>query len=252
MGGITINQFECEWRGDAASEIGDKLALITKDGATVYSYLLNDTIEYNGSLSQSTAWAYTESEAVSTNPTTLGDTLKQTYAKVDKANKQVEILASEVSGYESAISSLQLNTENISASIQNIETSMNDAMEGVNTDIETLTQTVEAKMTAEEVNIAIKNELSNGVTKVETETGFKFDETGLNISKTGSEMKTNINEDGMTVHRNDEEVLKADNEGVKAYNLHAKTYLIIGETSRFEDFERSGEKRTGCFWIGGE
>lgn len=252
IGGITINQFECKWRGDAATEIGDKLALITKDGETVYSYLLNDTIEYNGALSQSTAWVYAESEAVSTNPTTLGETLKQTYAKVDKANKQVEILVSEVSGYESAISSLQLNTENISASIQNIETSMNDAMEGVNTDIETLIQTVEAKMTAEEVNIAIKNELSNGVDKVETSTGFKFDETGLNISKTGSEMKTNINEDGMTVRKNDEEVLKADNEGVKAYNLHAKTYLIIGETSRFEDFERSGEKRTGCFWIGGE
>lgn len=251
IGGITINQFECNWRGDAATEIGDKLALITKDGATVNTYLLNDTISYNGALSQKTEWAYTESETVSSNPTTLGETLKQTYAKVDKANKQVDILVSETEANKSAISSLQINTENITASVQNIEKSTQEALESVNSDIETLTSKVEMQMTAEDVNIAIKSELDNGVSKVETTTGFKFDETGLNISKADSEMKTNINEDGMSVYRNDDEVLTADNEGVKAYNLHAKTYMIIGSTSRFEDYEKDGEKRTGCFWIGG-
>lgn len=251
IGGITINQFECNWRGDMASEIGDKLALITKDGATVYTYLLNDTIEFDGSLSQKTEWEYTESEAAESNPTTLGEMIKQTYAKVDKANKKVEILTSEVDANSSSISSLQLNTENITASIKSIENSTKEALEGVNNDIVDITKTVETKMTAEEVDIAIKNELSNGVDKVETTTGFKFDESGLHISKTGREMKTNIDEDGMSIYRNDEERLTADNEGVKAYNLHAKTYLIIGETSRFEDYEIDGEKRTGCFWIGG-
>jgi hypothetical protein len=46
-------------------------------------------------------------------------------------------------------------------------------------------------------------------------------------------------------------LLTADNSGVTAYNLHAKTYLIVGTTSRFEDYEKDGEIRTGCFWIGG-
>jgi hypothetical protein len=54
----------------------------------------------------------------------------------------------------------------------------------------------------------------------------------------------------MTVYRDNEEMLKANNEGVIAYNLHAKTYLIVGESSRFEDYEKDGEIRTGCFWIG--
>jgi hypothetical protein len=45
-------------------------------------------------------------------------------------------------------------------------------------------------------------------------------------------------------------VIYAKNEGVMAYDLHAKTYLIIGESSRFEDYEKNGETRTGCFWIG--
>lgn len=251
IGGMTINQFECNWRGDAAVEIGDKLSLITKDGGEAISYLLNDKISYNGSLSQNTLWEYTESEAVESNPTTLGDILKQTYAKVDKANKQIELVTNETTAQSSAISALQINTESINASVQNIEASTNAALESVSTDIETLSNTVETKMTAEEVNIAIKSELDNGVSKVETATGFKFDETGLNISKTGSEMTTQINEDGMTVYRDDDEVLKANNEGVIAYNLHAKTYLIIGETSRFEDYTKDGEKRTGCFWTGG-
>ena len=248
---ITINQFECNCRGDAATEIGDKLALVTKDGATVYSYLLDDTITYNGALSQKTMWKYTESETISSNPTTLGEMLKQTFAKVDKANKQIEILTSEKDANKSAISSLQINTENIVTSVTAIETATNETLESINNDINILTNSVEAKMTAEEVNIAIKNSLANGVEKVETTTGFKFDETGLNISKTGSEMKTKIDEDGMKVYRDEVEVLTANNKGVVAYNLHAKTYMIIGDTSRFEDYYKNSEKRTGCFWIGG-
>lgn len=251
IGGMTINQFECNWRGDAAVEIGDKLSLIVKDGSEAISYLLNDKISYNGSLSQKTLWEYTESETVESNPTTLGDILKQTYARVDKANKQIELVTNETTAHSSAISALQINTESINASVQNIEASTNSALESVSADIETLSNTVETKMTAEEVSIAIKSELSNGVDKVVTSTGFVFDDTGLNISKTGSEMSSNFNEDGLLIRRDNEEVLKANHDGVDAYNLRAKTYLIIGETSRFEDYIKDGEKRTGCFWIGG-
>ena len=223
IGGMTINQFECEWRGDMAVEIGDKLALMTKDNKTFNSYLLNDSISYNGALEQKTEWQYTNSEETESNPTTLGEALKQTYARVDKANKQIDLIVSETDANRSEISNLQINTDAINASVQK--------------DINDLTNKVSAAMTAEEVNIAIKNELDNGVSKVETTTGFKFDENGLTISKTGSEMETNVDEDGLSVYRDDEEVLTADNEGVKAYNLHARTYLIVGETSRFEDYE---------------
>lgn len=237
IGGMTINQFECEWRGDMAVEIGDKLALITKDNKTFNSYLLNDSISYNGALEQKTEWQYTESEETESNPTTLGEALKQTYARVDKANKEINLIASETDANRRAISNLQINTDAINASVQK--------------DINDLTNKVNAAMTAEDVKIEIQSELANGVDKVKTTTGFTFDENGLTISKSGSEMETNVDEDGLSVYRNNEEVLTADNEGVKAYNLHARTYLIIGSTSRFEDYEKNGEKRTGCFWIGG-
>lgn len=251
VGNMTINQFNCSWRGNMALEIGDKIAFTTKDNATVTSYLLNDVITYEGGLEESTEWNYTESGETESNPTSLGETLKKTYAKVDKANKQVTILVSENNANKENITNLQLNTEAINASVQKVETVTNTTLESINTELDTLTQKVEATVTAEEVNIAIKNEMANGVNKVETTTGYKLDENGLTISKTGSEMTTNIDEDGMSVYRGEEEVLTADNQGVTAYNLHARTYLIVGTSSRFEDYEKDGELRTGCFWIGG-
>ena len=251
IGGLTINQFECEWRGDFSLEPCDKIALTTKDNDTVVSYILNDSLHYSGALEESTEWQYTDSEETESNPSNLGEALKQTHAKVDKANKQITLLASETTTNSSAISSLQIETNRINASVQSIEKTTNEAIDGVNNDIETLTKTVDAKMSAEDVTLEIKKEIANGISKVETTTGFKFDENGLTVSKTGSEMTTTIDENGMTIKRDDEEQLVADNEGVKAYDLHAKTYLIVGENSRFEDYEKDGEARTGCFWIGG-
>jgi hypothetical protein len=251
IGNITINQVECSWRGDMSLEVGDKVNFITKDNDIATSYLLNDSITYEGGLEESTEWNYNDSGETDTNPTSLGETLKKTYAKVDKANKQVDIVVSEVEASKETITNLQLNTESINASVQKIETVTNETLDSINTELDTLTQKVETAVTAEAVEIAIKSELANGVSKVETTTGYRLDEDGLTISKTGSEMVTNIDDNGMSVYRNDEEVLTANNEGVTAYNLHAKTYLIIGSTSRFEDYEKDGEIRTGCFWIGG-
>lgn len=139
------------------------------------------------------------------------------------------------------VTNLELNNEGIKTTVSN----MSD-------DISGLRESVESKVSADEVEIAIKSELQNfGATKVETTTGFKFNEEGLTIAKSDKELSTNIDEDGMSIYKNNEdEVLTANSEGVNAYNLHARTYLIIGDTSRFEDFVKNGKKRTGCFWIG--
>lgn len=250
VGNMTINQFNCEWRGNPALEIGDKIALVTKDNQTIVSYLLNDTLTYDGSLKQTSEWNYTDSEESESNPTNLGDALKQTFARVDKANKQVNILVSQVEANSENLSSLQLNTETIAASVKALETNTSDQIDSLNGDVSTLTKQVSAKMTAEEVKLEIQSELANGVSKVETNTGFTFDDTGLTVSKTGSEMETTITEDGMTVYKDKQEMLVANNEGVNAVNLHATTYLIIGNNSRLEDYEIDGEARTACFWIG--
>lgn len=90
----------------------------------------------------------------------------------------------------------------------------------------------------------------DGVTKVQTTTGFRFDADGLNISKSGEEMENLLDNTGMYVRRSGEDILVANNEGVKAANLHAITGLIIGSGSgrcRIEDY---GEDRVGAYWIG--
>ena len=132
LSSITINEFSCEWRGDPALEPGDRLAYETKDDAIEYTYLINDTLIYNGGLRQKTDWSFKETDETPSNPTSLGEVLKQTYARVDKANKQVNILVSQVETNKSNISSLQLNTESISATVESLETTANSQVETIN------------------------------------------------------------------------------------------------------------------------
>lgn len=259
IGNFTINQFECSWRGDFRTEIGDRLIIYKKDNTFVTSYLLNDTITYDGSFSQTTSWQFEDNTTeTSENPATLGETLKKTYAKVDKVNKEIELVASETSENSTEISTLKTDTSSIQATVESIET-INNTLNELSDGVAELTSAVNAKMTNEQVQIEIEKALDDGVSKVETSTGFVFDESGLTIEKSDSETNTRITENGMYVYTGnlseDEDgnvtgniKLTANKEGVKAEDLHATTYLIIGTNSRFEDY---GRNRTGCFWIGG-
>jgi hypothetical protein len=249
VGGLTINQFSCEWRGNILLEIGDRIGLTAKDGSIVSSFLLSDTLTFNGSLSQSTGWQYEDNEEeTADNPSSLGDALRQTFARVDKANKEIALVVSDVNSNKETVSQLQLTTEGLNTTVQKIETDISTSIGELNDDVASLTSKVEASITSEDVALQISTELANGVDKVITTTGFTFNEQGLTVSKSGTEMTTTITEDGMKVFRDTEQVLTADNEGVKAEDLHATTYLIIGANSRLEDY---GSGRTGCFWIGG-
>lgn len=416
VGGLSISQFECKWRGNFYLEIGDKIQILGKDNSSAITYLLNDTLVYNGGLNQTSSWKYKDSGETASNPTNLGEAIKQTYAKVDKQNKEITLLASEVRTQTEAIkktvkqvdveyylstssstptggtwsteappweenkymwsrqkitytdgtfairnatciagakgadgkpgsdgapgrgvvsitteyyistsetelvggswsenqpvweegkyiwtrskivynnptsteyttevcdaawkeinaiqgeqktlitdvAELKVAKDSITASVSQItenQSGLNSALtdlQNVFTDqnkindeqFDTLTQKVESSMTADQVHLAISTELSKGVDKVTTSTGFTFNEAGLTISKSDSEISTNIDEDGMSIYKNNEEVLTADNTGVTQINATIKQYLIVGKNSRFEDY---GSDRTGCFWIG--
>lgn len=246
VGNLTVGQFELEWRGNPCLEIGDKIFITTKDNEVLYSYVLDDVIEYDGGYKQTTQWAYddSENEETETEPITIGDKINQTVTKVDKINKQIKLIVGAVSGDSSNISSIEQDVESIKQAVQEIKEKADSASDNV----EKLTKRVESTMTSEQIKYTITSELEKGTNKVTTATGFTFDENGLTVSKTDQEMKTTITENGMTVYKDNDDVLVANNEGVKAVNLYASTYLIIGNNSRFEDY---GSSRTGCFWIGG-
>lgn len=273
---LSINQFDCLWRGNPYLNLCDRFGMIGKDNEVFYSFLLNDVWEYDGGFRQKTQWVYTNSDTeTASTPATIGDILKDTYAKVDKVNKEIELVAKDMEkipneiaaiklktdeieqsvksidpeSINSQIGNLKIQSDSIAASVESITTATEEAIESMNNSLATITNKVQTSMTAEQVNIAITSALSDGVNSVATATGFTFNDEGLSITRSDSEINTIITENGMTVYKNNEAVLVADNEGVKAQDLHATTFLIIGINSRFEDYNNG--TRTGCFWIGG-
>lgn len=221
MNGLTIVPFDCTWRGNPCLEIGDKIALTAKDDSIFNTFVLNDSLTFDGGLKQKTQWSYENELETDNNPSSLGSVLKKTFAQVDKVNAQIRLVAAETS-------QLRLDAEGIKASVTDLNSQ------------------ISTKMDANEVSLVIDKQLANGVSKVSTSTGFTFDNNGLKITKSNSEINTIITEDGMTIYKNDTEMLAANNQGVKAEDLHATTYLIVGNNSRFEDYESN---RTGCFFI---
>lgn len=257
VGGLTINQLTCNWRGFPFFEAGDKIAFTTKDGSTVTSFLFNDVVEYDGTLKQTIEWKYENNDSeTDSNPITLGETLKQTYARVDKANKRIDLVASDVDANSKALAQISITTDSITQSVQGLKDTTEGAFEGVNEEIANLYSEVRTKMTKEEYSIVIDEYIEeNGTKKVVMENGYKFTRDGLIIEDVDGDgnrvgkTATKIDNNGMKVFDdNDDEVLAATDWGVNAKNLHATTYLIIGTNSRFEDY---GSGRTGCFWVGG-
>ena len=239
VGGFTANPFNCKWRGNYLLEIGDKIELITKNDETLTAYVLNEQITYNGGLVSTLSWEFNADDAEDFhNPSTLGDALKQTSAKVDKANQKIELMVKDFDEQGLTISQIIVNQEGITQRV-----------EQQSAEIVGLTERVSQTITQEQMEIAIESALEDiDSSEVTTKTGFTFNADGLTVSKSGSEMSTLITEDGLRVLRGGEVTLSANNEGVIAEDLHATTYLLIGENSRLENY--NGGKRTGCFWIG--
>lgn len=248
VAGFSLDQYSCTWRGNYLLELGDRIAIITKDNNTLFSYLLNDKLTYNGAVSEESSWNYIDNEAESVkNPSNLGDSLKQTFATVDKVNKEITIQAAKTDEISQEVASLKINTDSINASVEQIETNLNNVLDGVNKEIDEVKKQVELGITAEDLTIEVDKIINEGVHSVKTTTGYKFDDEGLTISKNDSEITTLITEDGMRIAKNDEIVLTANNQGVETINLTARQYLTIGRNSRFEDYQYN---RTGCFFIG--
>lgn len=255
MGGLEITPFYADWSGDYRLEIGDRIN--TQSGAelsaSTAAFVLNDRIEYIGTLNEVTEWSYTDNSSESpSNPTNIGDKINQTVAMVDKVNQEISLVVVDVTSNSESISQLQLDTTGIQASVSQIEQYTKETADTLSETVETLSKEVNLAVTEDEVSILVQRTLQEGVEKVVTSAKkYSFDDTGLNVISTDSNISTTITEDGMRISRAGEEVLTADNEGVKAEDLHATTYLIIGNNSRLEDWETESGKRTACFWIGG-
>ena len=249
INGFVFNPYELNWRGSPDLEAGDRVKIQKKDGTYLETLYLGEELTYNGGLISNANWAYIQEEEPS-NPSNLGDILKQTYARVDKVNKQIDIVVAGKDEIEDKIAKLQLTTDGISATVSSNKTETDERFNSVNDNLNALAKSVSATMTQDQINILIQQQLANNVDSVTTATGFTFNADGLTIEKSGNEMKTQIDEDGMTIFKDNQEVLTVNNTGVDAYNLKATTYLIIGNETRFEKFNhKTRGTGVGCFWL---
>lgn len=118
-------------------------------------------------------------------------------------------------------------------------------------DVETLT---EAVMGEDGLAVRITTLENTGVSEVTTTTGFTFNAEGLTIYESGKDIENRLSNEGMQVSRisGDESVpiLIANTDGVDALNMHSRQFLIIGDNSRFENYDNGTEpNRTACFHI---
>lgn len=95
---VKVYEFECDWEGNPFVEIGDKIEFANIPGlANVYSYLLSDVLYYAGTLNQRTEWKYADNEEeTATTPTTIREVINQTFAKVDKINKEITLYVGDI------------------------------------------------------------------------------------------------------------------------------------------------------------
>jgi hypothetical protein len=162
--------------------------------------------------------------------------------KSDEIRASVSAVDNSLKDTKRELAELTIHSNEISASVGTVK----DDLKGTRDELAAV------KLKSDNFTVEIQKINTDGVNRVSTTTGI-FDNAGLTVDNSDSPTKTQITPDGMTVYQKNmngevTERLVASSEGVDATNLHATTYLIVGGRSRFEKY---GNNRTGCFWIGG-
>lgn len=99
ISGLTIVPFTLKWRGNFLTEIGDKIKVETKeDGKYIDTYILEDSFTYNGGFNQNSDWEYNPDtdRTTAANPITIGEKINQTFARVDKIEKNITLYVGDV------------------------------------------------------------------------------------------------------------------------------------------------------------
>ena len=222
--GLQFTTYELESFGIGYLNLGDLFTIQTPSGESHTALMLCDDLRITQGLSETSrleapAATETDYKAASTTDKLLNKTIL-------KVNKQAQEITAIVS-----------RTEQVEGTVDNLSSQV--------------THMTEVMMDSDSVDIKITTAVE-GINSITTSTGYTFDENGLQVSKDGEPMKNRLDNTGMYVTRDGEEILVANHEGVEAINLTSRQYLIVGDNSRFENYDDgTGSKRTACFYIGG-
>lgn len=176
-------------------------------------------------------------------------TLNQAYIIVNKQTQEIEALTSK--------------TNTLDTTINNNYQELNDKFNGYipTGSLVEIQNSVTQLQTDTYTKTQIDTKLIDGSVKLVQTASATYSEDGMSYEKTNSNTKTTINEVGVNVrNNNNESILFAgyvDNNNtqysdfrgqtiVASENILVKKYMVVGEKSRFENYEDG----TGCFFIG--
>jgi hypothetical protein len=186
IGGLTIVPYNIQWRGNFLTEIGDKISLETKTGGLVNTFILEDSFTYNGGLSQTCSWEFNpdSDKTTAANPVTIGERLNQTFAKVDKIEKNITLYVSEVIAeelptmVEDAIDEV---TDGLVDDINGLKATTNTHTENISS-LTLTTQSINSEVSSiKESTTTITNELDEVVA---TQTEIQEDIGSLRVTST--------------------------------------------------------------------
>lgn len=119
VNGFTYTSFKAKTKTRPYMDCGDAISLENLDENYYYSYLLTQSIKFNGGFScDISATAESETETKYLYTPDLFNAVKRTEFKVDKANQQILLLAEQQSQQGTQISQIQINLDNIYSQIQ--------------------------------------------------------------------------------------------------------------------------------------
>ena len=211
VGGLTINQFECSWRGNFLLEIGDKIALTAKDDEIITSYVLDDTFTYNGSFSESTQWNYIDNNnETPETPNSLGEALNQTFARVDKIRREIELVAKQTEEMPNQIASLKVQVDEIKAQVEALDLTATGEIKQEIAALKLRADELELKVQSLEQNDeAITNEMSSiklnndsiiaTVERVETNVNANLDSVNSSIDAITQKLTTTVTPESVSI-----------------------------------------------------
>lgn len=281
LNGFTIGQFDLEWRGNPAYSYGSKLRIQDNQENYIVSYLLDDSMKYDGTLTQKTKWAYTDAQTNEYNDASLGSALAKTYAKVDKVEGRIDLVVGNIeqveedlngvvsdvnaldkkqasleitmNGIKSNVTAISSDTKAVEEALEAYKAENEDTVEGLNSNIAAVQNTMSSIQTAQaQIFQQTQTLLDNqGKASSVSTTTTTIDNNGVTVGKSSSSLTTTLSNDGIQVKTGSTVELTANSQGVMAHNLTADNYLIVDGLIRWQKYVKNNNTRMACFWIGG-
>lgn len=214
LNGLAYAGIALSWQGDFTLPLGKTLQIETK-GATLFSYLLNRVLYFDGGLSENT-FAPAKSAVVKDNPIqgSLKLLVDQHTAEIRVVKDSIALLVSEVNDLEENTASLQVSVDGINATVSQ------------HTD-ELGTLSTEVSQTAEDLTLTISS-------LDELKTYYQYDANGLTIGREDSPAQIfigyeNVDEPYMSLTDGSNEVAKLKSNNLEISNATIRNSLIVGQ-----------------------